>query len=120
MDLLRLSTAVALLSLASCATSAPPSNMQHTSSYEAQRQADGTIDITLTARSERLALSPSDSFTLDLTDMLEQAATNECEGAFELVQAPLPTTEIKNGRLVATLSGTATCKQPLPAQPQGA
>ena len=105
MGVRRILSASLILLLSACASS--PSGPWH--SHEAHRQADGTVAITVTAKSERLA-SSSGSFSIGLTEMLEKAAKEECGGEFDLVQDPMPKTEVKNGRLVATLSGVATCK----------
>jgi len=95
----------ALVFLASCAsTPSSPSD-----SYEAVHQADGSIALSVTAKSERLA-SSSGSFSIGLTDLLEKAAAEECGGEFDLTQDAMPTTEVENGRLVATLKGVAQCK----------
>src|SRR5690606_17357993 len=69
----------ALVFLASCAsTPSSPSD-----SYEAVHQADGSIALSVTAKSERLA-SSSGSFSIGLTDLLEKAAAEECAGRFDL------------------------------------
>jgi hypothetical protein len=105
MDATRIVAASTALVLAACASSpSAPS-----SSYEAIRQADGRISLTVTAKSERLASSPG-SFSIGLTGMLEKAAAAECGGEFDLTQDAMPTTDVKNGRLVARLSGVAQCK----------
>ncbi len=76
--------------------------------HEAVRQEDGSIAITVTAKSKRLR-SVSNSFTMDLTSLLEQAAAQECGGEFDLKQDPKPETEVKGDRLVAKLRGVARC-----------
>ena len=105
----RIGAASLLLLVASCASDPTSFLNAPFHSHEAVRQADGTIAIVVTAKSERLA-SSSGSFTIGLTDMLEKAAAEECGGAFDLTQDPTPTMEVKNGRLVATLHGIARCK----------
>ncbi|MCE7033409.1 hypothetical protein LY625_12435 [Lysobacter sp. GX 14042] len=109
MNPLKIAAIASLALAASCASSPVLSSGSSADSYEAKRQADGAIEIVVTARSERLA-SSSGSVSLGLTDLLEQAAAKECDGAFELEQDPSPTSKVSDGRLIATLRGLARCK----------
>ncbi|WP_152620113.1 hypothetical protein [Lysobacter sp. A03] len=105
MDARKVAASSLVMLLASCASSPSlPSD-----SYEAARQADGSIALSVTAKSERLA-SSAGSFSIGLTDMLEKAAAEECGGEFDLKQDATPTTAVENGRLIATLNGVAQCK----------
>lgn len=109
MNLPKIAAVASLLLMASCASDPTSLTTSPANSYEATRQADGKIEIVVTARSERLA-SSSGSVSLGLTDLLEQAAAEECAGDFELEQDPAPSTGVADGQLVATLRGFALCE----------
>lgn len=109
MDLPGIAAASVVLLAVSCASHPVSVSNGPSNRHEAVRQADGTIAIVVTAKSERL-VSSSGAFSIGLTDLLEEAAAEECGEAFDLVQDPTPVTQVKGGRLVATLRGTARCK----------
>lgn len=109
MNLPKIAAFAFLVLVISCVPCPAFSSGSATDSYEAEQQADGRIEIVVTARSERLA-SSSGSVSLGLTNLLERAASKECGGDFELEQDPSPTTEVSNGRLVGSLRGLALCK----------
>lgn len=108
MDVLKASAVASLALLAACA-----STQEHTGpavTHVATAQADGSIAITVTARSEPLTASDG-SVSLKLTDYLEAAAAEECGGReFELTQGGIVPPVVEDGRMVGTLDGVARCK----------
>lgn len=108
MNLKRPATSALLLLLALCATSPSFATNPPTSSYEAKRNADGSVDISLTAKSERLQ-GLAGRIDFDVVGMLEEAAEKECGEAFDLDIAR-PRSAIRAGRIVTKVQAVARCK----------
>jgi hypothetical protein len=103
-----LALSITLGALSAAAMAAPSQATSSESNYTAERQPDGSIQLTVTGQTE-MPPPPAEA-KLELATMLEAAASRECPSGYELTQDPAPTVRVDGGTLVGTLRGFARCK----------
>jgi len=99
---------IIISALAACATTAGNLPIETTSEYTAKRQADGSIELLITGTT--LAPTRASEAKIDFGPLLENAASKECPGGYELTKDAAPSVLTRSGKLIATLRAVATCK----------